>query len=99
MRFLVRLLGGIWLVTLVVSAGFAYLQGREERERQIESLKRRATLVGAAVAEASARLVTRGARTGYERVLTRFGTPQRGRAPYDPFRRVLRAPARARPLP
>jgi len=33
MRFLVRLLGGIWLVTLVVSAGFAYLKVREERER------------------------------------------------------------------
>jgi hypothetical protein len=33
MRFLIRLLGGIWLATLVVSAGFAYLEVREERAR------------------------------------------------------------------
>src|SRR5436309_1772908 len=98
MRFLVRLLGGIWLATLVVSAGFAYLEVREERERQIESLKRRATLVGAAVAEASERLVTRGARTGYERVLTRFGTPERGLAIYDTFGGVLAATADVRPF-
>ena len=98
MRFLVRLLGGIWLVTLVVSAGFAYLEVREERERQIENLKRRATLVGAAVAEASERLVTRGARTGYERVLTRFGTPERGLAIYDTFGGVLAATADVRPF-
>src|SRR5436190_833201 len=69
MRFLVRLLGGIWLATLVVSAGFAYLDVREERQRQMDALTRRATLVGSAVAEASERLVTRGARTGYEGVL------------------------------
>src|SRR3989442_452454 len=98
MRFLVRLLGGIWLPTLVVSAGFAYLEVREERERQIENLKRRATLVGAAVAEASERLVTRGARTGYERVLTRFGTPERGLAIYDAFGGVLGATADVRPF-
>src|SRR3989454_1054056 len=97
MRFLVRLLGGIWLVTLVVSAGFAYLEVREERERQIESLKRRASLVGAAVAEASERLLTRGARTGYERVLTRFGTPERGLAIYDAFGGVLGATVDVRP--
>src|SRR5438067_350508 len=58
MRFLVRLLGGIWLATLVVSAGFAYLDVREERQRQMDALTRRATLVGSAVAEASERLVT-----------------------------------------
>src|SRR2546429_370879 len=98
MRFLVRLLGGIWLATLVVSAGFAYLEVREEREREIESLTRRATLVGAAVAEASERLVTRGARTGYERVLTRFGTPERGLAIYDTFGGVLAATADVRPF-
>src|SRR5437867_2067329 len=98
MRFFVRLLGGIWLVTLVVAAGFAYLEVREERERQIESRKRRATLVGAAVAEASERLVTRGARTGYERVLTRFGTPERGLAIYDTFGGVLAATADVRPF-
>src|SRR5919108_173563 len=97
MRFLVRLLGGIWLATLLVSAGFAYLEVREERERQIDSLKRRATLVGYAVAEASERLVTRGARSGYERVLARFGTPERGLAIYDSFGGVLGATVDVRP--
>src|SRR5947208_14409614 len=98
MRFLVRLLGGIWLATLVVSAGFAYLDVREERQRQMDALTRRATLVGSAVAEASERLVTRGARTGYERVLTRFGTPERGLAIYDAFGGVLGATADVRPF-
>src|SRR6266516_1442965 len=98
MRFLVRLLGGIWLATLVVSASFAYLEVREERERQIESLKRRGALVGYAVAEASERLVTRGARAGYERVLARFGTPERGLAIYDAFGGVLAATADVRPF-
>src|SRR5438128_1434229 len=98
MRFLVRLLGGIWLATLVVSAGFAYLEVREERQRQIENLQRRASLVGAAVAEASERLLTRGARTGYERVLTRFGTPERGLAIFDGFGGVLGATVDVRPF-
>src|SRR5204862_1226689 len=98
MRFLVRLLGGIWLATLVVSAGFAYLDVREERQRQMDALTRRATLVGSAVAEASERLVTRGARTGYERVLTRFGTPDRGLAIYDAFGGVLGATVDVRPF-
>src|SRR5919108_373361 len=98
MRFLVRLLGGIWLATLLVSAGFAYLEVREERERQIDALKRRATLVGAAVAEASERLVTRGARAGYERVLARFSTADRGLAIYAAFGGVLGATVDARPF-
>jgi len=98
MRFLVRLLGGIWLATLVVSAGFAYLDVREERQRQMDALTRRATLVGSAVAEAAERLVTRGARTGYERVLTRFGTPDRGLAIYDAFGGVLGATVDVRPF-
>src|SRR5438046_3633025 len=63
----------------------------------MDALTRRATLVGSAVAEASERLVTRGARTGYERVLTRFGTPDRGLAISDPFGGGLAARAHARP--
>src|SRR5258708_33322565 len=98
MRFLVGRLGGIWLATLVVWAGFAYLEVREERQRQMDALTRRATLVGSAVAEASERLVTRGARTGYERVLTRFGTPDRGLAIYDAFGGVLGATVDVRPF-
>src|SRR5256885_6317151 len=64
----------------------------------MDPLTRRGTLVGSAVAEASERLVTRGARTGYERVLTRFGTPDRGLAIYDAFGGVLGATADVRPF-
>ena len=46
MRFLIRLLGGIWLATLVVFVGFAYLEVREERARQIQDLQRRARARG-----------------------------------------------------
>src|SRR5216110_1175407 len=97
MRFLIRLLGGIWLATLVCSGGFAYLEGREERARQIEDLKRRAALVSSAVGEASERLVARGTRAGYERVLTRFGRPDRAIAIYDAYGSVLGATAEVRP--
>ena len=97
MRFLVRLLGGIWIATLLVSAGFAYLEVREERARQIEDLTRRAALVGYAVGEASERLVARGTKGGYERVLTRFGRPDRGIAIYDAFGSVLGATTDVKP--
>jgi hypothetical protein len=98
MRFLIRLLGGIWLATLIVSAGFAYLEVREERARLIEDLQRRAALVGYAVGQASEGLVGRGAKTGYDRVLARFGRPDRGIAIYDAFGGVLGATAEVRPF-
>ena len=59
-RFLVRLLGALWLATLVVSAGFAFMEVQEERERLAQDLRRRASLAGDAVREASERLVARG---------------------------------------
>src|SRR5256885_2126017 len=96
MRFLVRLLGGIWLATLLVSAGFAYLEVREERARLVEDLKRRAALVGYTVSQASESLVARGGnKNGLERVLARFGRPDRPIAIYDAFGSVLAAPSGA----
>ena len=86
MRFLVRLLGGIWLATLLVSAGFAYLEVREDRARLVEDLKRRAALVGYTVSQASENLVARGGnKNALERVLARFGRPDRPIAIYDVF--------------
>jgi trehalose 6-phosphate synthase len=98
MRFLIRLLGGIWLATLVVSAGFAYMEVREERVRLIEDLKRRAALVGYTVAQASESLIARGGpRVSYERVVSRFGRPDRAVAIYDAFGGVLGATSDVRP--
>ena len=71
MRFLIRLLGALWLSTLVVSVGFAWYEVHEERRRLAEDLQRRAALTADAVREASERLVARGARSGYDRILTR----------------------------
>jgi trehalose 6-phosphate synthase len=97
MRFLIRLLGGIWLATLVVSAGFAYLEVREERARQIDDLRRRAALVGYTVGQASEGILARGGKGGYERILTRFGRPDRAIAIYDVFGSVLGATSDVRP--
>ncbi|HEU5321444.1 MAG TPA: trehalose-6-phosphate synthase, partial [Methylomirabilota bacterium] len=91
MRFLIRLLGALWLATIFVSAGFAYLEVREERERLSQDLQRRAALAADAVREASERLVARGARTGYSRILVRFGRPDRSLAIYDAFGSVIEA--------
>src|SRR5687768_7013619 len=91
MRLLVRLLGGISLAVIVVTAGFAYLEVREDRTRLEQDLQRRAGLAADAVREAAEPLVARSARTGYERVLTRFGRPDRGVAIYDEFASVIAA--------
>src|SRR5919198_676037 len=99
MRFLIRLLGGIWLATLVVSAGFAYLEVRDERARLVEDLKRRAALVGYSVAQASESAVARGgAKPALDRVLARFGRPDRPIAIYDTFGSVLAATSEVRPF-
>jgi trehalose-6-phosphate synthase/HAMP domain-containing protein len=99
MRFLIRLLGGIWLATLIVSAGFAYLEVREERARLIEDLQRRAALVGYTVGQASEGLLSRGGpKTSYERVVARFGRPDRAIAIYDAFGSVLGATSEVRPF-
>ena len=91
MRLLVRLLGGISLAVIVVTAGFAYLEVREERTRLEQDLQRRASLASDAVREAAEPLVARSARTGYDRVLSRFGRPDRAIAIYDEFGGVLAA--------
>src|SRR5882672_10637377 len=91
MRLVVRLLGGISLAVVLVTAGFAYLEVREERIRLEQDLQRRAVLAADAAREATERLVARGARTGYDRVLARFGRPDRGIAIYDEFASVIAA--------
>src|SRR5436190_18420426 len=97
MRLLVRLLGGISLAVILVTAGFAYLEVQEERTRLVQDLQRRAVLAGDAIREAAEPLVARSARTGYERVLARFGRPDRGIAIYDEFGSVIAATPDVKP--
>jgi trehalose-6-phosphate synthase len=91
MRFLVRLLGAIWLSTVVVVGGFAFLQVHQERQRLTDDLRRRAALIGEAVREAAEPLVARGDRRGFDRVLRRYGRPDRGIVLYDGFGSVIAA--------
>jgi trehalose 6-phosphate synthase len=97
MRLLVRLLGGISIAVVLVTAGFAYLEVRQERIRLEGDLQRRAGLLADAAREASERLVVRGARTGYDKVLARFGRADRGLAIYDEFSSVIAATPDVKP--
>ena len=96
MRFLIRLLGALWLTTLIVSVGFAWYEVTQDRRGLEEDLQRRAILTADAVREASERLVARGAKTGYDRVLARFGRADRAIAIYDAFGSVIDATADVR---
>src|SRR5512132_1718976 len=97
MRFLLRLLTGLWIATLVVSVGFAYLEVREERTRLIVDLQRRGSLTADAVRDPAERLVARGAKTGYDRVLARFGRSDRAIAICDAFGSVIDATSEVKP--
>jgi trehalose 6-phosphate synthase len=97
MRLLVRLLGGISVAVVLVTAAFTYLDVRDERTRLEEDLQRRAVLAADAVREATERLVARGARTGYDRIFARFGRSDRGIAIYDEFASVIAATPDVRP--
>ena len=83
MRFLVRLLGGIWIAVLLVTFVFTWLEVRDERTRLAVDIERRATLAADAVREATERLVARKVRTGYDRILARFAREDRSVAIYD----------------
>jgi trehalose-6-phosphate synthase/HAMP domain-containing protein len=91
MRFVVRLLAAIWIATLLVTVGFAWLEVQDERAALVTDLERRATLAVEAVREASERLVGRHARAGYDRILTRFARADRSVAIYDDLGGLLAA--------
>jgi trehalose 6-phosphate synthase len=97
MRFLLRLLAALWLATLIVSVGFAYLEVQEDRDRLVQDLQRRAALIADAVREAAEPLVARQARTGYDRVLKRFARADRGIGLFDEFGGIIEATADVRP--
>src|SRR2546429_5827289 len=85
MKLTIRLVGAIWLSVLIVIGGFAFLQIREERERLVDDLKRRAVLVGEGLKEAIEPQVARDSTAGVERIFKKFGTARRRIAGYRPF--------------
>jgi trehalose 6-phosphate synthase len=98
MKFTLRLVGAIWLGAMLVIAGFAVLQVREERERLATDLERRALLLGEGLKEAIQPVVARGSTAGVERILKRFGKPTRGIAVYDRFATLMVATPDVAPI-
>src|SRR2546428_5630416 len=98
MKLTIRLVGAIWLSVLIVIGGFAFLQIREERERLVDDLKRRAVLLGEGLKEAIEPQVARDSTAGVERVLKKVGTARRGVAGYDPVARPTVATAHIPPV-
>jgi len=86
-----RLLGGIWVATLVIMAGFTLFQIDEQQQQLTHELESRATLVGEGLKEAIEPVVARGSTTGIERMLKKFGRPYRGIAVYDKFAGLIAA--------
>jgi trehalose 6-phosphate synthase len=84
MKVTIRVLGAIWVSTLIILAAFAYLQVREERARLRSDLERRAGLLAESLKEAIEPAVRRGAATpSVLRALKRFGRPDRSIVVYD----------------
>ncbi len=78
MSVFIRLLGGIWVATLVIMVGFTLFQIDEQQQQLTHELESRATLVGEGLKEAIEPVVARGSTTGIERMLKKFGRPYPG---------------------
>ena len=98
MKFTLRLVGAIWISALVVVAGFAFFQIQEERHRLLNDLERRAVLLGEGLREAVEPAIARGSTARLERLLKKFGRPQRGIAVYDRFASLIAATSDLAPV-
>src|SRR5437870_3213749 len=100
MKFTLRLVSAIWLSVMLVIGAFAYLQIRDERERLVSDLQRRAVLIGEGLSDALEPAAARQSSAAVERILKKLGPAQRGIAVYDRFATLMAAVASActRPL-
>jgi len=88
-KLILRLLGAIWISSLVIIAGFGFLQIQSDRARVLTDLERRAWLLGEGLKEAIEPAIQRGSPARIERIVKKFGTPRRGIAVYDQFAGLL----------
>jgi trehalose 6-phosphate synthase len=95
----VRLVGAIWLSTLLVIGAFAYFQIRDERARLVGDLERRAALLAETLKEAIEPAARRGSVPTMQRMLKKFGRPDRRIAVYDAFGSAIAAAPSGEPLP
>jgi trehalose 6-phosphate synthase len=91
MRLIVRLLAGIWIATLLLTAGFTYAQVHAERERLTADLARRSMLLAEGLKEAIEPAMRRPAGPALARVLKKFATPERRLAVHDTLGNVVAA--------
>jgi trehalose-6-phosphate synthase/HAMP domain-containing protein len=85
MKFTLRLVSAIWLSVMLVIGAFAYLQIREERERLVGDLQRRAQLISEGLNDAIEAAAAKQSPAAIERIVKKFGQSQRGIAVYDRF--------------
>jgi trehalose 6-phosphate synthase len=85
MKFTLRLVSVIWLSVMLVIGGFAYLQIREERERLVGDLQRRAMLITEGLSDAIEASAAKQSPAAIERIVRKFGQTQRGIVVYDRF--------------
>ena len=95
MRVMVRLLGGIWLGTLLIIGIFAYVEIRDERHRLTRDLERRASLLAESLKESVEPALHRNSLPAVTRLLKKFATPTRRIAVYD----AVGSPIAAAPVP
>jgi trehalose 6-phosphate synthase len=85
MKFTLRLVSAIWLSVMLVIGAFAYLQIREERERLVGDLQRRAMLIAEGLSDAIEASAAKQSPAAIERIVRKFGQTQRGIVVYDRF--------------
>ncbi len=94
----IRVIGGIWLSALLITAAFAYSEIQQERQRFLDDLRRRAALLGEPLKEAVEPAIRRQSLPRLTGLLKRFGRPERRVIVYDKFGTALAAaPETARP--
>ncbi|HEY7651056.1 MAG TPA: trehalose-6-phosphate synthase [Methylomirabilota bacterium] len=100
MKIVLRLLGAICISTLLITAGFALLQIRQDQQRLMRDLERRAVLIGEGLKESVEPAMRRKATPAVLRLLKKFSQPHRQIAVYDALgTAVASAPDPASALP
>ena len=98
MKFTLRLVSALWLSVMLVIGVFAYLQIREERERLVGDLQRRAILISEGLSDAIEAAAAKQSPAAIERIVKKFGQSQRGIAVYDRFANQRFATADVAPI-
>jgi trehalose 6-phosphate synthase len=84
-KITVRLLGAIWISALIILGAFAFFQIREERQRLLDDVERRAALLAEGLKVSIEPAARRASVDRMTRIMKKFGRPDRRIAVYDGF--------------